>query len=68
MSYITPTSTELVLWYARTKRVREASGSPTFADQGGAPVRLVDALDLLELESVRYENARCDAEMPERAE
>lgn len=63
MSLITARSNELLQMFVRSKRVKEASGAALFGqDLSRWPAWAVDAFDVCELESIRYENARIDAD------
>ena len=63
VSLITPRSQELLQMYIRAKRVKEASGAALFGpDQSEWPAWAVDAVDVCELESIRHENAKIEAE------
>jgi hypothetical protein len=66
VSFITPRSRELVEVFMRAKRLTESSGASMFGpDLSAWPAWAVDSFDVLERESIRYENARFQAEAPQ---
>lgn len=63
VSEITGESYELVNVFLRSRRLKEASGTSLFgANLAEWPAWAVDAIDTLELEEMRYQNARMEAQ------
>lgn len=66
VSLITPDTAELLRLFTRAERLQE-SGTALFGpDLSAWPAWAVDAFDVLTTESIRYENAKWEAEKAER--
>lgn len=62
-SLITPESIATLEIVNRNRHVREASGCSIFgSDVSRWPAKFVDALELIEIERIRVDNARAEAE------
>lgn len=62
VSLITPESLIYLELANRNRHVKEATGQGIFGDNSRCSAKLIDALETLEIERVRVENTRGEAE------